>query len=262
MRALVALVAITSLAYADRRVMVLPIDGDATPAQRKQIDAVLLDLAKKDGATASIGGATFAETSAAVGCPDRDQTCEDLVMSTLNVDGLVYGTSANGKVTISLAEAKHPHRELVIELGEGKQVTATDVQPLFDETPPGPPPPAPAPSVAREVPPPVENHDRAIGIGCIAGGALVTIIGLALWASESSLQSQIDNHKTNSSDDIKDLVSIEDRASTYAWEGNIAFVIGLAAIGTGTYFLVRDHQVHATVAPTTGGAAVMFGGAW
>jgi hypothetical protein len=111
------------------------------------------------------------------------------------------------------------------------------------------------------------TDDRKIGVGLAAGGGLLFVIGLALWSSESGLQNTIDNAPTKTSADIAALRDLEDRASAKAWEGNILVIAGLAAAGVGTYFLLRDHPVQATVTPVgpvdqPTGAAVVLGGRW
>ena len=95
----------------------------------------------------------------------------------------------------------------------------------------------------------------------------VAVIGLALWSSESGLQDQINSAPNNTTAQITALRDLEDRASTKAWEGNVLVFVGLAAAGIGTYYLLKDHDMHATVTPVgpvdhATGAAVLLGGRW
>src|SRR5204863_8673242 len=95
-----------------------------------------------------------------------------------------------------------------------------------------------------------DRRDRTVGIALVAGGGLGIVLGVALWASYSSLQSSIDNHATRTSNDIQDLKSLEDKASSRAIAGDVFVLAGLAAAGIGGYYLYRDHKQHAlAIAP-------------
>ncbi|HEX7702288.1 MAG TPA: hypothetical protein VF403_16230 [Kofleriaceae bacterium] len=285
----------SALAFAaPHRVTVLPIDGDADPALRKQLGGVVMQLAKTSGGTITAGDTTFADVATAVGCDPHTPACADTVLSTLGVDEIVYGSAFVGggqtTVVVSRVEKGQPRRDQTVSITAGAKADSAEptLRPLFDL--PGTPTPTPEPvgsagsvsdatdtgsgsaepaAVAATAPSPpgdefFATRERKIGFGFVAGGALVLVIGFALWASESSQQSQINDAPTNSSADIKNLLALEDRASSYAWEGNIAVVLGLAAGGVGTYYLVKDHQMRATVTPIDHGtgAAVLLGGRW
>jgi hypothetical protein len=288
----------STLAFAaPHRVTVLPIDGDADPALRKQLGVVVMQLAKIGGGAITAGDTTFVDVATAVGCDPHTPACADTVLSTLGVDEIVYGSafSGGGQTTavISRVAKGQPRRDQTVSISAGAKADSAEptLRPLFDL--PSTPTPTPtvltpavsagsgsdaadtgsgnATPVAAPAAPPsppgddfFSTRERKIGFGCVAGGALVLVIGLALWASESGQQTQIDNAPTNSPDDIKNLLALEDRASSYAWEGNIAVVLGLAAVGVGTYYLVKDHQMRATVTPIDHGtgAAVLLGGRW
>jgi hypothetical protein len=275
-RALAALVMVwsTIAAAGPRRVMVLPIDGDADPAVRKELDGVVTNLAKTESGTVTTGDTTFAETAAAVGCDPHVPACADTVLTTLGVDEIVYGSADVGGgqtvVVVSRVIKGQPRRDQTVSIAVHASAETADppLRPLFDLTAPPPPPPPPTvveppkPQPAAEPTSFFSTRDRKIGFGLVGGGSLVVVIGLALWASESSLQSQIDGASTDSRDDVTKLLALEDRAGSYAWEGNVAVILGLAAAGVGTYYLLRDHEV--TVAPIdhNTGAAVMLGGRW
>jgi hypothetical protein len=281
---------------APHRVTVLPIDGDADPALRKQLGAVVMQLAKSGGGTITTGDTTFVDVATAVGCDPHTPACADTVLSTLGADEIVYGSAfvGGGQTTavISRVAKGQPRRDQTVSITAGARADSAEptLRPLFDLPGAAPPPPPPEPvgsagpgsgatdtssgsaaPIAAPTPaasPPSDElfatRERKLGYGFIAGGALVLLIGLALWASESSQQSQINDAPTNSPNDIKNLLALEDRASSYAWEGNIAVVLGLAAGGVGTYYLVKDHQMRATVTPIDHGtgAAVLLGGRW
>jgi hypothetical protein len=96
---------------------------------------------------------------------------------------------------------------------------------------------------------PVDRRDRNVGIGLVAGGAVAVALGVALWASYSSLQGQIDRHSTDDRADFDDLTALEDRAATYAIAGDIAVGVGVVAGGLGAYYLIRHRRHRVAVAP-------------
>jgi len=127
--------------------------------------------------------------------------------------------------------------------------------------------PGEPPGSAVPAGPPSDDHDRNLGLGLAIGGGLAVVVGLALWASEESLQADIDNHSTRTIQDIADLKSLEDRAGNYAFAGNVLVVAGLAVGGVGAYYLYRDHKRRSTVlapAPVEhgAGATLVLRGRW
>ncbi len=82
-------------------VMVLPIDGDADPALRTSLTA-LVEKAVQELGTVKAGTTTLAETAAAVGCDPATPECAESVRTTLAVDVLVYGstTTKDGQVEL------------------------------------------------------------------------------------------------------------------------------------------------------------------
>jgi hypothetical protein len=258
---------------APRRVMVLPIDGDADPAVRKQLDGVVTNLAKTESGTVTNGDTTFTEAAVAVGCDPLVPACADTVLTTLGVDEIVYGNAdvGGGQTTLVVTRVikGQPRRDQTVSIAAGASAEDADpsLRPLFDLPAPVIAPPPPLEPATGSASAPAESglfstRDRKIGFGFVAGGTLVVVIGFALWASEASLQSQIDGASTDTRNDVTRLLALENRAGSYAWEGNIAVIVGLAAAGVGTYYLLRDHEV--TVAPIdhNTGAAVTLGGRW
>ena len=77
---------------APRKVLVLPLDGNAEPAIRGRVNSALQRLARRLPGEVSIGDATYAETAAAVGCDPAAPTCADAILTTLGVDELMFGT--------------------------------------------------------------------------------------------------------------------------------------------------------------------------
>lgn len=91
--ALVFQIVLLGLALAaPRKVLVLPLDGNAEPALRGRINSTLQRLARRLPGEVSIGDATYGETAAAVGCDPAAPTCADAILTTLGVDELIFGT--------------------------------------------------------------------------------------------------------------------------------------------------------------------------
>jgi len=118
-------------------------------------------------------------------------------------------------------------------------------------------------------PPEGKDHlRRNLALTAAGGGALMVLIGLGLWSSASGLQDDIDNHPTDSVEDLQDLVALEDKAQKRAIYGDLIVVGGLALGGYGGWILWKDHKAQhmsVTPTPTDGGAAVTFtfvGGNW
>ena len=294
----------TVVAAAPHKVMVLALDGDADPALRKKLDGEVQKLARSIDGKVQTGNTTFPETASAVGCDPAQAACVDSVLSMLSVDELVWGTATTSAgtttVTIRRASKGKPAREVTTTLSEKDPPSAIEAgaQPVFQR-------PEGAGSASGSAPagsaqagsaqagsdvasgsaagsaasstagrgegsalpplPPANYHDRNVGIGLAIGGGLVLVIGVALWESEASLQSDIDGHPTRTIQDINDLKSLEDKANRYAWAGNVMVVVGAAVGAYGAYYLWRDHK-NATIAPAPVeqgvGATLVLGGRW
>ena len=271
-----------SAAAAPHKVLVLPVDGNADPAMRTRLSAQIARLARGLDGEVGTADATFADTALAVGCDPRAARCADDVMATLGVDELVWATAtrdgAQTRLVVRRAARGSAAREVSMTVATGEPGDRIDarIAPVFAPAavtapPPGsstsesattppevaPPPagevaPAPGDALAPPGPGPVDqrNHrDRNVGIALVATGAVSLALGVALWASYSSLQRQIDDHPTNNRRDFEELTALEDRASTYAIGGDIAVVVGLAAGGIGAYYLYRHHR-RVAIAPT------------
>jgi len=265
-----------------RRVLVLPLDGNADVATRQKLTASVQRLARVIDGTVQPGDTTFAETAAAVGCDPAVPSCADDVRKTLNVDELVYGTATveSGKITIvvrrkakgaepreirtTIATSDSPARvePALLPLFSASVTTTTVTEPV--EPPVEPPvtqPPIEQTAPAQDQPRTPMSNDKKFGIAAVAGGGLLFVFGLASWGSASSVNDQIDKHDTDSFEDFQELQELESRAKTRAWAGNILVVAGLALGGYGGYLLWRDHKAKLTVAPTPvegGGAALTF----
>jgi hypothetical protein len=272
-------------AAANRKILVLPVDGTADAATRTRLTADIARLARTLDGQVATGNATFADTALAVGCDPHAPSCSDEVIATLGVDELVWGTAtregSQTRLVVRRAAKGSAVRDVstTVAAGDpGDRITA-GIAPLFappateaprptaapPTAPPVEPSPPPTGAVDTALPPAApsgpgdDRRDRTVGIALVAGGGLGIVLGVALWASYSSLQSSIDSHATRTSDDIQDLKSLEDRASTRAIAGDVFVLAGLAAAGIGGYYLYRDHKQHAVAiapAPIAHGAGL------
>lgn len=257
-----------------RRVLVLPLDGNADPTTRTMLNASLQKLAKggSAGATVTIGDATFEETAAAVGCLPKEPACAQQVRTTLGVDELVYGTATtdpNGATTVTVrraSETNDPPKETTGTLQQGDPPDKADAAlgPAFGAQPQTDPPPPPPPDAPAG--PPVDHTRRNIGIACTSGGGVMLLIGIALWASASSTQDDIDAAPTMTGQQLVALRDLEDKAQKYALVGDLMVLGGLALGGYGAWVLYKDHKekqsvvVTPTVTPTAAGVSI--GGVW
>ncbi len=271
--AVLVAVAVTSIA-GGRKVMVLPVDGDADPALRAKLDTSVQKLAHGIDGNITTGSTTFADAALSVGCNPELGTCVDTVIGMLQVDELVWGTAntTDGTTTLTIKRATKgvPAREQQTTLAatDPPEKAEEGLKPLFG-------PPA-AVGSGSEVgsgsgsgsaePAKPWSTEKKLGVGLSAGGGLALVIGFALWAEASSYNSQISSAPTNTITDINKLKSLESSASTYATWGDIMVVVGLAAGGVGAYYLWQNHKNNITVAPTPvdngQGVGLVVGGHW
>ncbi|HEX4417145.1 MAG TPA: hypothetical protein VH165_04555 [Kofleriaceae bacterium] len=290
----VAVSAPTVAGTAPHKVLVLPAEGTADAATRGKLTAQIARLARRLDGTIATGDATFSDTALAVGCAPEASGCSDEVMATLGVDELVWATATRdaGQIRLIVRRAARgtATREQVLTVSAGAATADRldgELGPLFAPPPSEPPiaspgatpnpagprppaiggaagtePAAPAagaasasPATALEADHGRNDHNTALGIAI--GGAVAAGVGIALWTSYSGLQDQIDHHPNRTSDEINDLISLENRAQTYAISGDVLVIAGLAAGGLAAYYLLRDHHAHAVaIAP----APVAHGG--
>jgi hypothetical protein len=283
--ALVTVVALlTSVIAGPRKVLVLPLDGNAPAAQKAQLNETVRNMAKeKIAGDVTTGEATFAETATAAGCDPAQQACAEQVRAMLSVDELVYGNAktANGSTTVTVYRASKgssPTSQItVIPESESGAKAEPGLEPVFgggsavvgsDASAGSGSDMGSGSDTSRK---PVKNffdsRDRKIGVGVAAGGVIALVIGVSFWSSKSDLQDQIDNHPTMTLPQLKDLHDLEERAASKALWGNILVGLGLALGATGAYFLYRDHEnrsVTVTPAPVEAGSGMtlVLGGRW
>jgi hypothetical protein len=110
------------------------------------------------------------------------------------------------------------------------------------------------------------SSQKKLGVGLAIGGGALVVLGLSLWATEDSLQGDIDTAPVATGADITHLKDLESRANGYAWGGNIVMLLGLGAGGYGAYLLWKDHKEHTVVTPapppTGTGMTFVLRGAW
>ncbi|MBA3391502.1 MAG: hypothetical protein H0T89_02605 [Deltaproteobacteria bacterium] len=277
---------------APRKVLVLPLDGNAAPATRTKLSASLQKMARVIDGQVQAGDATFIDTATAIGCDPTKPACVENVRATLGVDELVYGTADDDAGAITLvvkryAKRKQP-REMTARLRatdppatvEAELLPMFGSQPLHDDStdptdpadpadptgpldpsdPANPTDPVTDPKDPGPPKPRVSRRERNIAIGITAGGGVLFILGLTLWSQKSGLQDDINNHPRDSIEDFRDLEELEDKASSRGWAGNIFVVVGLAVGAYGGWRLYRDHKAHQSVTitptPIEGGAGV------
>lgn len=272
---------LSSVIAAPRKVLVLPLDGNAPAEQKSQLDESLVKLTKaKTVGDVTVGDTTFTETASAVGCDAQAPECAETVRSTLAVDELIYGTAdtADGTTTVTVQRASKdaPAATQVAVLAEtdpGDKAEAA-LEPIFATMPVAAEEPA-AGSIAGSdaVAEPVvrknffDTRERKLGVGLAAGGAIALVIGLSFWSSKNDLQARIDNHPNETLSQLQALTALEDRAAGRALWGNIMVALGLGLGGAGAYYLYKDHQNRgATVAPAPveagTGMTVVLRGRW
>lgn len=260
---LVTTVALLASAVAGpRKVLVLPLDGNAPPEQKSQLDDSVAKLvkAKLDG-DVTIGDTTFTETAAAVGCDPEAPECAETVRTTLSVDELVYGsaTTENGSTTVTVrrARADAPIAEqtsVILETDRGDKVEPA-LEPVFADAPAVGAGSAAGPDVGSADAGVVrknffDTRERKLGFAFAAGGAIALILGLSYWSSKSDLQEDIDDHPTRTLEDLQELAALEDRAGKKALWGNLLVAAGLGLGGAAAYYFYTDHENRtATIAP-------------
>ena len=275
----IALVLAATVTAGNRKVLVLPVDGNAAAAQRTGINDSIVSLAKAgvDG-DVTAGDTTFNETAAAVGCTPDQPTCADTVMSTLSVDELVWGTAQteNGSTTVTIHRAAkgEPARQqiTVIEEKAGGDAVSSGMQPLFEREAVGSGSDlGSAAGSGSGRPHPrsfFDTKERKIAVGTGAASVVFLIIGFSYWSAQGGLQDQIDNSDPRTVQDFQDLNELEDRAASKALWGNIFVGLGIAAGAVSGYYFWTDHKkrketVIAPV-PTEDGTGVkmVLGGRW
>jgi hypothetical protein len=277
--AVVTCIALLSTVIAGpRKVLVLPLDGNAPAVQKSQLNDSVAKLSKdRISGDVTLGDTTFAETAAAVGCDASSPACAETVRTTLSVDELVFGTakSADGSTTVTVyrsAAGSLPTSQIaVIGAEDSGDKIEPALQPLFGGTAIVPDPGLGSGSGSSTEPPrPKSNffdsRGRKIGVGLAAGGVIALVIGFSFWSSKSDLQDQIDTHPTRTLDDLEDLHFLEERAADKALWGNVMVGLGLGLGAVGAYLLWSDQKTRgATVTPApteNGGMTLVLRGRW
>jgi hypothetical protein len=267
---LLVLVLAASVSAGPHKVIVLPLDGNADAAAKTKLNAIVQNLAKSIPGTVASGDTTLAETASAVGCDPNKTACIDTVLTTLSVDEVVWGTATteNGQTRVVVRRATKgtpAQSQTAIVAAEKPESAEPGLSPLFGGTsvaitttnvtnseagsaagsasaPPSPPPPPATPATPW-------SSRKKLGVGLAIGGGALVLLGAALWANESGVQTDINNAPDSTPADIAALKDLESKANGYAWGGNIAMVLGLGAGGYGAYLLWKDYKEHAIVTP-------------
>jgi len=251
-------------------VMVLPIDGDADPALRTKLTAVV-ETAAKDLGTVKAGTTTLGETATAIGCDPATIECAERVRATLDVDILIHGTATakDGQVELVIRKQEKAHaaveaRTMIIGEAPAMLDPATlhtlTGKPLPCQTADGTCGPQPLPKQKQK-----PRTDRVLGIAALIGGGVLLIGGLTLWNEKSKKQDQIDAAPTDTLADLEALEALEDNAGKKATAGNLLMVGAIGATVVGIWLLRRDRRaqrevrVTPVVTPTSAGVMLTIG---
>lgn len=268
-----------TVAAGPRKVLVLPVDGNADAGLRGKLTLVVQDLAKGVPGELTNGDTTFAETASAVGCDPNRPACVDTVLGTLAVDEVVWGTATqnvDGSTTLVVKRATKgtpPHEQTAI-LAQNEQPDAVSprIAPIFGVAVAvpldiGSGSAVEQGSAAPVAPTPSEpwSDQKKLGVGFAVGGGALVVVGIVLWANERGVQNDINSAPDQTASDIAALKDLESKAQADAWGGNIAMVLGLGAGGYGAYLLWKDHKEHTLVTPQPapgGGVTFVLRGRW
>ena len=277
---------------APRKVLVLPLDGNAPGAQRSKLNASVVKMAKKNlTGDVTVGDTTFAETAAAVGCDPESIECAQTVLTTLAVDEIVYGSASKDgksiKVVVKRVQKGSDARseETLIAATDSADKAEPKLEAVFTDKPAEPPPPVDPPPPPAEgsgsavVEPPKERprpapgiaffdtKERIMGVSFGAAGVIAIVVGISFWVGKSDIQGQIDGHATNTLNDFQELEDLEDEAASKALWGNVFFGLGVVLGGASAYMFYRDSKnreaaVSAQPTETGTGAVITYGGRW
>jgi hypothetical protein len=279
-----AIALLTTVIAGPRKVIVLPLDGNAPAAQKAQLNDALARMTKdKVEGDVTIGDATFAETATAVGCDPLSPACAETVRSTLGVDELVYGNAktADGQTTVTVYRVSQgttpvSQMSMISETDPGDKIEP-GIAPVFGGAPTGSDTVgsgsegSAAPARSRKTGNFFDTRERKLGAGLAAGGVIAIAIGISFWTSKSDLQDQIDtredNGQTRTLTELQALHDLEARAGSKALWGNIMVGLGIGLCAGGAYFLYTDHKNRSTTvtpAPVEAGTGmtVVLGGRW
>ncbi|MGE0550707.1 MAG: hypothetical protein AB7O24_08205 [Kofleriaceae bacterium] len=145
------------------RAIVMRSEGSADPGVRASIDGALMNLAKTENPSATLGDISYSDAAAAVGCDPTKPSCQNDVLGFLTVDELVYATATASPSSVDIVVrrvTKAGSRDAKMTLAAGQPVGRLDaIAPLFGvrvpaaeptapAAPPLPPPPSPEPAPA------------------------------------------------------------------------------------------------------------------
>ena len=285
-RILVIVLLLATPAFAGKRkVLVLPLDGNAPADTRVKLSASFQKMARVLDGDVQAGNTSLGDTAAAIGCDPATPKCVENVRATLGVDELVYGTADEKDGTIVVVAKRYtkgkPPRELTVTQPSAEPPNKIEPQllPVFgNDALPGSGTPDPNTNTNTNTPDPNANPNpepqqpegpskrgRNIWIGVTAGGGLLVVLGLALWQQAGDLQDDIDNANPADQRALDALEDTESKATKRAWTGNVFVVLGLGVAAYGGYRLWKwapDKELTVTPTPIEGGAAVTLGGRW
>lgn len=280
-----------SVAHADapRRVMVIPLTG-AVPDQPDlggTFSRAVSRVAAVGGSEVLEADVALEDAAALVGCAPKEGGCLDEIAQSLGVEEIVFGhiePAAEGAITVSLTYHRLGNTvERTFEVAAGdlanqaRQVARETASLLSgQEAPPVEPEPAPTPpAVAEPVPvvvAPATPRDQPGALGrvrarswlALGTGVALSGAGAVFYTLASRRQGEIDDAATETPDDFRRLIALEDDADRYAMIGNALVIAGGAVLITGAVLAVLDTRSSpperrtpaVALVPYTGGAGV------
>jgi hypothetical protein len=272
--------------------MVIPLTGAVPlrPDLNGTFSRAVSRVAAVGGSNVLDADVSLEDAAALVGCAPKAGGCLDEIAQSLGVEEIVFGhieEGADGAVSVSLTY----HRigdtvERTFEVAAGdvanqaRQVARETAALLsgHETPPPAEPDPAPTPPpTAAPVPPVVESppvRDQPGARGGVRARSWITLgagvalsgAGAVFYARARGRQADIDDAATETPDDFRRLVDLEDEADRYAMIGNALVIAGGAVLITGAVLVVLDRRsspperraTKVSVVPYTGGAGVFL----
>jgi hypothetical protein len=275
----------------DATILIVPLSGNLTGA-RKGLPAALTDSLELAAADAKLDAVSAqvsrGELSAVAGCADESPECFLQVADTLGASLVVVGelrVGDGGKVTahLSMIGTDTPRTDATFALVgaddsaltadfvikaaaflSGKPIPKPEPDPKPDPAPDLKPDTKPDPTSDPQPDPivtPPPNRDDGFDIGrargyswAIAGGGIaVTATGLVFLGIADGKQSDVDDHPTDTVQDLEDLAELEDSGKRFNTLGNGMLIAGGIATTVGIVLIVKQSM---TVPEDRGGVAI------
>ncbi len=259
------------LAEAERKVVILRVEGKVEATRRKHIEERLVAIARRVDPKASQVDFSFPEATQLSNCIGEFETCTRPVLEEFGVDELVVGTAEpmpNGRLSVTVHRASKDRplqtttfmttndavdNEVDARVGpwyptvSAKQATGgPEVSTSHGSSETARPGSADQESSVASTST-LGNSDRGgrvsrgYVVGAISGGVLAAV-GLVLWSQASSTQDDIDRAPTGTASDLRRLQDLEASGRSHALWGNVAVITGVAVGATCAYLYWRERR--------------------